>query len=868
MNLSPMPDYPSGEPAFIQLLKNHEPFIPNWADDLKCAADELDLRGKLTVDFNFPDPEKLLDSALFDLERFLTEASCKGSEVKFTIRKDSSLGDEEYRLTVSSAITLEAADTEGIRRGIYALIDLISASPCLKKECITRRPWVKDRISRCFFGPIKRPPFNIDELMNDIDYYPEEYLSKLAKDGINGLWLTIVFREICDTSIRPAHPDAPKRLAKLRRTVERCRRYGIKVWVFCIEPIYWAQAAGNPVPPGCEELLGPELWLDGVSMNTFCPKSETAAKYLYECSNSLFANVPHLGGMLFISLGERYTSCLGQYGTPDGGRTPCPECDFGPDDILSHLLAPVKKGMLDANPNARLISWLYLPYECQMNDWIYQIPKKLDKDITLAINFESGIVKEQQGKPRAGGDYWLSQVGPADRFGRMAEAARGCCSFGAKMQVACSHETATVPYIPVPGLLYRKYKAMKALGVSSVIQCWYFGNYPGLMNEAACKLSFEEFPESEEEFLERLAKPHWGKDFRQVTAAWKEFTAGYANYPLDNMIQYYGPLHDGPVWPLHLKLALKPLSRSWKPENFPSGDAIGECLRQFDLYDLFNQISAMHDHWHKGMELMKEVNAPGHERDLALNEAMDIQLTSSYHIIKFYMLREALLNGDPCGGKLLAELKEITRKEIANSLRLAHLCQIDPRLGYHSEAEVYKYFPEKLFWRAKELEKLLATDFAEAEKVQDDPEKLTGYLLSDLEDFYRPGKVYETEKIRWSFDADHENILLHLEFPGGYDCAERAYVYLMDFHGAQSIIPVMTIAKTGENSQKDGWKSEVTIPRSKVRYANTFLMGVERALFPENAPEEHYNHKPGEFCHDLRLKFTYFYADKLSPVKL
>ena len=34
-------------------------------------------------------------------------------------------------------------------------------------------PWLKDRISRCSFGPIKREPYNRDELMDDVDYYPD-----------------------------------------------------------------------------------------------------------------------------------------------------------------------------------------------------------------------------------------------------------------------------------------------------------------------------------------------------------------------------------------------------------------------------------------------------------------------------------------------------------------------------------------------------------------------------------------------------------------------------------------------------------------------------------------------------------------------
>ena len=45
-------------------------------------------------------------------------------------------------------------------------------------------PWLENRISRCFFSPIKRPPFNRDELKDDIDYYPTNYLERLRREGV------------------------------------------------------------------------------------------------------------------------------------------------------------------------------------------------------------------------------------------------------------------------------------------------------------------------------------------------------------------------------------------------------------------------------------------------------------------------------------------------------------------------------------------------------------------------------------------------------------------------------------------------------------------------------------------------------------
>ena len=63
--------------------------------------------------------------------------------------------------------------------------------------------------------------------MDDIDYYPEPYLDRLAHEGINGLWLTVEWRDLAETSFTKRSPDAPRRLAKLRSTVERCLKYGI-----------------------------------------------------------------------------------------------------------------------------------------------------------------------------------------------------------------------------------------------------------------------------------------------------------------------------------------------------------------------------------------------------------------------------------------------------------------------------------------------------------------------------------------------------------------------------------------------------------------------------------------------------------------
>ena len=864
-----MPEYPKGEPGFIELLKRHTPFVPHWEEN-GPRENELDLKPGAVLRTDFPDPEKLLETAYADFNRFLSEAKLDGDRVPIQVKHLSGMEWEAYRLTVDAkSVTLEASDTEGIRRGLYYLRDLIAGSPYLKIGVVNRKPWLKNRISRCFFGPIKRPPFNIDELMNDIDYYPEEYLSRLAHEGVNGLWLTITFREICDTSIRKAIPEAAKRLAKLRTTVERCRRYGIKTWVFCIEPIFWSDDNGNPIPPGCEELRGPGISREdaGIDMDSFCVNSETARKYLYECTHSLFSAVPHLGGLISISHGERMTSCLSRINAFGNGEIPCSKrCGKTIGEILSDILTCMKKGMTDANPNAELISWIYIPFAEQLGHWITQLPEKLPSDIALAFNFESGVTKMQLGTVRAGGDYWLSEVGPSDRFALMAQAAKGHCQFAAKLQVACSHECATVPYIPAPGLVYRKYRKMKELGVRHVMQCWYFGNYPGLMNEAAGKLAYEDFTAGEDAFLESLAKPEWGCDWKHAVEAWKHFAEGYSNYPLDIQFQYYGPMHDGPVWPLYLKQAMLPLTRTWKPETFPSGDTFGDAVKHFKLAELAELTGRMSHEWERGCAEMKLASRDSHELEFTLAEALDILFRSGHNILRFYAMRNALLDSPADAADLLGGMKRIVQEEIENALRLSELCRADSRLGYHSEAEVYKFFPEKLQWRAKQLEQLLTEDFAEAENVLKSGGNI-GKFLSWKDEIATEGNVYGENGIHWSFESDCDSVTFHLDFDSTASNPEIAFLLFCDRKGERP--PMCSkIMRKDATPTVTGWHADYTISRLLLNQDSVFFFGVEKLEFLPDGRVIYTNDRKGDFMHEYRLYLDCFCADKVRRIEL
>ena len=152
-----------------------------------------------------------------------------------------------------------------------------------------------------------------------------------------------------------------------------------------------------------------------------------------------------------------------------------------------------------------------------------------------------------------------------------------------------------------------------------------------------------------------------------------------------------------------------------------------------------------------------------HELEFTLAQALDLQFRSGHNILRFYAMRNALLDSPADAAQLLARMKAIVVEEIENSLRLAEICEQDYRLGYHSEAEVYKYFPAKLKWRADQLKNLLAGDFAQAEKRLAEGADIGAFLAWPGETAVA-GKTYGGNGIRWSFESDAENITFHLDF--------------------------------------------------------------------------------------------------------
>ena len=721
------------EMGFIdQLLRPvHEKKPPRW-NERPPRENEL-LISSVSLRNEFPDPEGLLETAFEDLRLFMSISDISENERGTSLRIAFAETDcrEAYKITVGKAgIVVESGDTEGIRRALIYIEDemLRREGAFLPVGVIERRPFIRSRISRCFFAPPSHASNEgmVNELASDIDYYPEAYLNRLAHDGINGLWIGASFHDILKSDVIPeCGADSERRLKKLGEIVKKCRRYGIGIYLFSIEP---ASGYSNPHLEKHPEFLGSKGRYGDTHL--FCPSTEGCQKYIKDAITRLFTAIPDLAGFMDITTGECLSGCGSNY------IFACPRCK---EKFGSHAatLAATEKMIADAMkevaPHAEFISWTY-NQRVWDRETLRQTCELRDPSIIHMQNFEDYAKPTQLGRKRIAMDYWLSFTGPGEI---MAESLainrrRGVRTY-AKIQACSSHEISTVPYVPVPGILYDKYKFMRENDISGVVQCWYFGNYPCMMNKAACELSFEPFFDKKNDFLEHMAGIYWGSNARTVASAWEKFEEGYRNFPVSVSFEWFGPMQDSPAVPLHLIPADHPMPSTWLICDPVGGDRIGECLTDGHTpSEAIELASGMCRGFYEGNAILSTLDAEGDYprfEQKSVAKALSVLFESGLNILRFYELRHrlGLCKGDP--REILDSLEEIAREERKNSERMIELCAADSRLGYHSEAHGYKFFDEKLKWRIGELDKCLETEFPTIRKrIEDGLAPLSFYL--------------------------------------------------------------------------------------------------------------------------------------------
>ena len=285
---------------------------PEWCDDIATSID--------------------------DYETFLRVSGVYGQRYPIRILFAEGYDEESYKIAADeSQCVIYATNPNGARRAIYYLEEEM-----IKREGAflpigetVRTAYIKRRITRGYFSPTNRAPKWGDELLDDVDYYPENYLSRLAHNGTNGLWIYTSFAQLIKSPYLPSKDEhCDRRMEKLRGIVEKCKKYGIKVYLFAIEPL--GLLAEDQAT--YEDMLG--AFTKG-ERRPFCPRIDKVREHVIYCLENIFGAIPDLGGYITIPAGERPTTCasVGTYKT-------CPRCArYTKGENLAYSIDLIKEGL-------------------------------------------------------------------------------------------------------------------------------------------------------------------------------------------------------------------------------------------------------------------------------------------------------------------------------------------------------------------------------------------------------------------------------------------------------------------------------------------------------------------------------------------
>jgi len=555
-----------------------------------------------------------------------------------------------------------------------------------------------------------------DPLLNpELDPYPDGLLRQLSDLGVNGVWLHVVLRQLAPSDLFPRESSGcERRIATLRRLVERARTYGIDVYLYMNEP----RAMEASFFQGRESIRGVQ---EG-NYFALCTSTPEVRQWLADSLTYVFKQVPDLGGVFTITASENFTNCYSHSHTAAG----CPRCSkrSGPE-VIAEVNRTIAAGVRAGSPTARVIVWDWgWPDGTDAGwgkpDWASQIIAALPDDVYLMCVSEWGKPITRGGVSSGVGEYSLSSVGPGPRAARhWALAKERDLKTLAKVQVNCSWELSAVPYLPVMNLVAQHCRNLAETDIDGLMLSWSVGGYPspnlGLVN------CFESEPApTVEQALATVARSRYGVDAASnVLAAWSKFSSAFAEYPFHGGFVYMGPMQCGPANLLYSK----PTGYVATMVGFPYDD-LEQWRAIYPADVLAGQFEKISQGWEKGLADLQEAQdatatptrRTNLHTDLVLAEAAGLHFRSVANQIRFVMARNTLLSGslqDAERKTCVETARNVLQDEIQTASHLFALTLQDSRIGFEASNHYY-YLPLDLVEKVINCRYILDTSFADA----------------------------------------------------------------------------------------------------------------------------------------------------------
>lgn len=637
----------------------------------KPDGDEIDLSQGWSIS-GAGDLNAMTRFAAYMAEAMNVEVAVK--EGKKNIRLEVAPGLEGGRDTFRAEISpgevrIIGHDQAGVMQGLYWLQDQMEEreGPFLSPGVVERKAVWNPRYLYSYFALYGDPLIQTER-----DPFPDAYLEKLARRGINGVWMQAVLNTLAPSKQFPEFGAGWEiRLKNLNALVRRAQQFGLRVYLYLNEPRAMPEAFFRTRP----EMRGsPHL-----TLYAMCTSVPAVREWLADSLAHVIANVPDLGGIFCITMSENLTNCFSE-GDMWGEKAPiapqCPRCSKRNSwDVIGELIGTFHDGVRRHSQTADVIAW----------DWAWG--EELSEKLIPLLPKDARVLSEP-----GGGEYMLSSVEPGDRSKRNWERAHAArLPAMAKVQFNNTWEISAVPYIPVMHLILEHCHALARTGVNGIVASWTCGGYPS-PNLALTKAYYFESRPSNEEILTRAAIQRYGKQAAPlVVEAWSQFTDAFLEFPFGNRsldigLSYIIPTQHGPSNPLrirptgyHAAMILFPYDdyRSW------CGDYAPDRVQR-----RFAKMAAL---WQDGLATLTRAVAevaPQKTRfallDLAIAETCYTHFQSTANQLEFYMLRETASDNES-----LKRMREIAEQEISLAQRQFVIARDHSVIAYEASNHYY-----------------------------------------------------------------------------------------------------------------------------------------------------------------------------------
>ena len=489
-------------------------------------------------------------------------------------------------------------------------------------------------------------------------YMPDMLLKEYAEKGINGVWVHGLLSALSPYPFdENASVGYEKRRLALQKLVNRCARFGVKVYLYFNEP------RGIAV-----EKLGNFAHLAGRVENgiaNLCLEHSEVQDYLYNAVKDLFSNVKGLGGCFTITMSENPTHCHYKQGNN------CPNCkDVSPEIVASRVNNVIAKAVRDSGSEAEVIAnlWGWSTYMGWTEDMLLNGISLLDKEVSVMCVSEFDLDIEKGGVKSRIIDYSISNPGPGEVAKKALTFAKGKGhKTYAKIQVNNSWECSAVPYLPAFDLTYEHINNLSEIGVENYMLTWTLGGYPSPTMDMISDYSAK----GKDFVLSEWYDKYYGENSKVVQSAVAKFCQAFREYPFSIQNLYLSPktLGYANMWDI------TPSEKGSTMVCFAYDDFQSWiCPYPVDVY--FSQYKKLLNTWEEGMEILRKI-----ENNRLIDELLLYAEVAYCHFYSDLLQTEYSYNKANCNKE---EMQLALQREKAMAKKLLGLIRKSSLVGFET----------------------------------------------------------------------------------------------------------------------------------------------------------------------------------------